>query len=199
MKNCSIIFSAFLVLSCAGNAPETESIKTGNSDSTSVGQNVYDYHTRFSAAEADTLLTNLTTYIYRKPAEAQWDTKFEPRFRAFYVENRVNLELIYMHQNADSSFYYYLLRDAQYKNGNTKRGVVGKFDMDTNMVLSNFEEIANTLVASDDQLKEIGLLFMDELVQTGNLEKYLDDKSKVEWPDGRLFYSKEKYEWRYVE
>jgi hypothetical protein len=199
MKKAFLIFIPLIVMACSPNQQTAETSVSEKTDSTPVQTDLYDYHKQFSPAETDTLLTNLTTYIFRKPADATWETKFDSKFRAFFIENRNNFEIVYMHENADSSFYYYLLRDAQYKNGYTKRGVVGKFEMDTNLVLSNFEEIANTPPASDDKLKEIGLLFMNELVAAGNLEKYLSDKTKVEWPDGRLFYSKEKFEWRYVE
>lgn len=198
MKYFYLFFALLTIVSC--NNPTHDNTESGDVEiPDSVRALKFDAHKKYTASETDTLLTNLATYIYRKPADAQWNTKFESRFRPFYIENRVNFEIIYMIQNTDSSYYYYLLRDAQGKNMQTKRGVIGRMTLDANLAISNFEEIVNTPAASDDNLKKIGLLLMEEIIATGNLKKYLNDKTKVEYPDGQVFYSKEKFEWRSVE
>jgi len=159
----------------------------------------YNEFSKFSPSEQDTLMTNLTTYIYRKPSAAAWDTKFNPEFRKYYFDNKHNLEMTYLHHSSDSLYYYYLLRDARDQKGMRKRGVGGKFYLNSEMQLSGFEETFNTPTFEDDTLIEIGFTLMEEMVNTGNVTKFLNDKKMILWPDNLLFYSKEKHEWRSVE
>ena len=126
MKKYISFFAVVMLLMSCGNdqQPVAESTTdTTATDMVTEESAAYNYHEQFSAEQLDTLLANLATYIYAKPVAAQWNTKFEPRFRYYYVEKRTNFELVYMNQNADSSFYFYLLRDGQFKNGNIKRDV----------------------------------------------------------------------------
>jgi len=198
MKLFYLVVALITVASCSNPANNsTESTEVEIPDSTRALK--FDAYKKFTPSETDTLLTNLATYIFRKPADAQWNTKFESRFRPFYIENRLNFEIIYMYQNTDSSYYFYLFRDAQSRNLYSKRGVLGRMNLDSNLVISNFEEIVNTPAASEEKLKEIGLVLMEEIVASGNVNKYLTDKTIVEYPNDQVFYSKEKFEWRSVE
>lgn len=197
-----IFISLLYLVSCSGetnNESNNTAEENALQDTQTTESTDYKDQNKFTADEQDSLLVNLTSFIFAKPDAAQWDTKFELRFRQYFIDNSNQLELIYLKQMADSSYYYYLIRDARDRSGYRNRGVAGRFRMNADMSLYDFEEIINTPAAGHDKLVEMGGLFMDELVQSGNLDKFLDDKTMVEWPDGRLFYSKEKFEWRYVE
>jgi hypothetical protein len=201
-----IIFYAlpFAFMACNGStgtknglAAENEVLPVVNTDSARLKYNV---HKDFTDAQRDTLLTNLATYIYRRPSAAQWDTRFRPEFRNYYFENRNIMELIYLH-NDDSVYYYYLLRDAVDRESASiqKRGVGGKFTMNDSLQFITFEELFNTRIFPEDSLIQVGYTFMEEVTTTGSAETFINDKTVIEWPDGTLFYSEEKHEWRFIE
>jgi len=200
MKYLILIFIIPVFFSCQNNTEViAASVEEKVTFDAEAARKKYGEYVDFSKSQQDTLMTNLTTYIYRKPSSATWETKFNPEFRTYYIDNKYNLEMTYLHNVSDSLFYYYLLRDARDQQGMRKRGVGGKFYMSAEMELSGFEEIFNTPTFEDDTLVEIGFKLMEEMVTTGNVNKFLDDKTLIQWPDNLLFYSTKKYEWRSVE
>ena len=68
-------------------------------------QKVNDY---FIDNQADSLLTNIITYIYIPAPKATNETKFEPQFREFYIKNisKFNLQNYYQSENG---WHYFLI------------------------------------------------------------------------------------------
>jgi hypothetical protein len=197
MKALLLLLSVAVFISCSNNTDSTN--KNDKTEQTIAEQLVFDnsFLDSLSSDAKDTLLANLATYIIRKPSVATWETKFNNVFRSYYVKNRTELELIYLSQRNDTAFYF-LLREARDNTGRHHRGVGGMFVLNSDLSIDKFEETFNTPIQSKEQLIQNGVLLMNHLMSVGNTDDFLDDKSKIEWPDGRLFYSKEKHEWRYV-
>lgn len=158
----------------------------------------FDYYEKLSESEQDSLIVDLASFIIRKPAAATWETKFNPEFRSYFVKNASELQMLYLTQQADT-FYFYLLRDARTVEGIKQRGVGGKYIYNQNSIISNFEEVFVTKVLPESDLKMIGGEYMNLALVKSDLTTFLSKNEHIEWPDGRLFYSKEKYEWRYVD
>ena len=198
MKNLILLFTIAFCVTCT-NQPEPKTEETIIPFDIESAKKKYNEFANYSKAEQDTLMTNLTTFIFRKPSSSTWETKFNPEFRSYFIENAYNLEITYLHHQSDSLYYYYLLRDARDNKGMAKRGVAGKFYLNEKMAVTGFEEFCNTPIYEENKLVEIGFTLMEEMVAVGNVNKFLKDKTVIEWPDGNLFYSTKKHEWRAVE
>jgi len=146
----------------------------------------------------DTLLTNMVTFIYKRPTAATNKSRTNAEFRGYYVKNAPLFKYLYHHMDEDSVHYYYLIRPARSVDGD-KRGVGGKFKVNSKLELVEFEETFNTIIQSEAELQENGLTLFEELVSRGNVDRYLSDKTLIEWPDDRLKYHIEMREWRYID
>ncbi len=152
----------------------------------------------YSQNEVDTLMTNILTYVAKKPKTADWKTRHEPRFRKYYIQQVPQFQMKYFHITEDSIQYYYMIRPARSNNKGTKRGAGGKFVTGSNLEISDFEEIFNTPVMATDSLEIIGEKLFSEMVEKGNIDQFINNKKLVEWPDERLKYDKTINEWVYL-
>lgn len=156
----------------------------------------HDILNYFSPDDADTILVNAVTFVGKKPALATSVTRYNPEFREHYIEYSDSFSFFLYHISDDSTHYFYMIRPARSLEGN-RRGVIGKYRMNDDLSLYDFEEFANTLIKSEEELKSTGITLFRELLEKGNIDKYLPDTLFIEWPDDRLKYDKNKNEWRY--
>jgi len=147
----------------------------------------------------DQRITDIATYVLRKPDAATWQFKFNPEFREYYVAKSKELELIYALQIKDTIFFY-LIRDGRDQNGKSNRGVGGKMVLDPSETIIYFEELFVTKIIDRINLEAIGKRFIKIIRNGESVNDFIKDpNSSTEWPDDRLFYSVEKHEWRYVD
>ncbi len=150
----------------------------------------------FDQESRDTLLVNIVTYIGIKPRFADFHTRHNHEHRKYYTLQANNFRFRYYHVSSDSTHYYYLIRPARSKNGNL-RGVGGRFRITHNLALYSFEEIFNTPVLPEEKLVNRGRILFIEMLEKGNIGRFIENNEYVEWPDDRLKYDREKNEWRY--
>lgn len=150
----------------------------------------------FDKESQDSLLVNMVTYIGRKPRTADFETRHDPVHRRFYILQANEFKFHYYHVSPDSIHYYYLIRPARSTTGNL-RGVGGRFKIRQDLSLYEFEELFNTPVLPEEELITRGRSLFMEMIYSGNVDKYLENKDYIEWPDERLKYDKIKNEWRY--
>jgi len=155
----------------------------------------YRIENYFSTDQKDTLLADMVTFIGVKPKTATTQTRFESEFRPYYVAYSRQFQIIYFYVNNEADHYYYLIRPARSLAGTT-RGVGGRFRLE-NEKITDFEEVFNTPVFDEDKLFEIGETLFLEMIETGDVNRYLGNKLFIEWPDDRLRYHKGLHEWRY--
>lgn len=158
----------------------------------------YDVEQYFPGNQKDTLLTNMVTYIYRRPAEATAETRTNPKFRGYFVKSAQRFEYVYHHMDDDGVHYYYLIRPARNLE-RSHRAVGGTFTTNENLELVTFDEWFNTTIMNDSILRKKGLLLFEEMIEKGNVDRYLTDQNLIEWPDHRLKYDKDMHEWRYTD
>ncbi len=174
-KSAFLLFISLLIFSCRSNSNK-----------------VSNY---FYKSECDTLLTNIITYIYVKPPYANNATRFQAQFRKYYIESLPKFSLENYFISSDSTHYFFLIRPV----GNTlkyRRGVLGKFRLKKGTLMpTDFEEIINTPHLEENLVKERGTFLFQELIKTGNLNKYLGMKHYIEWPDSMLVYDRKLNEW----
>ncbi len=151
----------------------------------------------FSQQDADSLLVDMVSYIGRKPPFATSMSRFDAEYRSYYINYAKEFDLVFHHASPEGVHYYYLIRPARSTLGN-RRGVGGTFRFDEGGI-SQFEELFNTPVSDEETLKRIGKELFNEMIEKGHVEAYAKKKEYIEWPDDRLKYNKEAFEWRYVE
>lgn len=149
------------------------------------------------SADRDTLLVDLITYMHRRPSAALNDRRTDPRFRAFYQAQLPAYALLMLEKKDDGTHWFYVSRPARSVKGD-RRGVAGRFRMGADGKPTGFEEIFNTPVLSEDSVKLVGAILFPLMVAGHGTVPLADDRRLVEWPDERLYYDKEKQEWRAV-
>ncbi len=122
-------------------------------------------------------------------------TRFEPRFRPYYVQQLPKYEFEKYTITPDSTHYYFIVRPVG-EGKLFKRGVGGKFRLNGSLLPVDFEEMWCTPHFKDDlTVKERGSFLFSEMVKAGNVDKYLTMKHYIEWPDSTLRYDKQRHEW----
>jgi hypothetical protein len=161
-------------------------------------QKKYDPAARYSGDTLDSFMTDVVTFIGRKPAISDWQTRFNPEHRQHYIQMRPEFELVYYRVADDGYHYFYLIRPARSLQGNL-RGVGGRFRPGELGALHDFEEVFNTVVMSEEVLRQRGFELFEHMVQHGNVDPFVGDGTYIEWPDDRMKYHVERKEWRYVD
>ena len=63
--------------------------------------------------------------------------------------------------------------------------------------ITGFQELFNTPVMIEEELEEIGWKLFRSMVENGHVDDFFGNDQFIEWPDERLKYNKELFEWRY--
>jgi hypothetical protein len=154
----------------------------------------YEVSSYRSNSETDSLLTDIITYIYVRPTYSNTQTRFEPRFRKYYIDqlSKFRFEKYFIGDNG--IHYYYLIRPARSPQGN-QRGVGGTFKVDEHGKIYSFREIFNTPVATLPELQQRGEELFKRMIKQGNVDDYLKHPDYIEWPDKITYYDTIQYEW----
>lgn len=147
----------------------------------------------YNTAQQEIIATNIITYIAPKAPNSTSKTRFQIQYKKYYQNLSPNYKIENYFIDKDSTHYFFMIRPV----GNLpyKRGVLGKFKLDTHLMPHQFEEIVNTPHLDEKVVKERGNFLFKELIKNKNLDKYLALKHYVEWPDARLVYDKITNEW----
>jgi hypothetical protein len=156
----------------------------------------YDVEDHFPGSEKDTLLANMITFIYKRPTTAINRERTDPQFRSYYLSKLGEFEYVHHHVSADNTHWFYLIRPARNVEGD-KRGVGGRFRTNEKLEMVEFEEIFNTPVMPEERLRSEGRFLFEEMISTGNVDAFMGDQTRIEWPDDRLKYDVARREWRY--
>ena len=198
MKQTLIFSLVVLLFACAGQEKNKEN-KENKTEVFELEKVEYinTVKSKLDSINYQNLLTDLATRIMRKPDAATWQTKFNPEFRDYFLQKSQELEWV-ADLSAGDTTYVYLVRDGKEGNNKSNRGVGARLIMDGANKIGYFEELFVTKIIDRLTLEGIGQRFM-AAIETGQAaQSFIDsNKGSVEWPDGRLFYSVEKSEWRY--
>lgn len=154
----------------------------------------YDIEKYYAKAEQDSLIADVITYVYNRPPFSTNQTKFENRFRRYYVDNVRNMRVEKFYVTNNGIHYFYLIRPAN----NTSfglRGVGGTFRRDSNGRVKSFREVFVTPGASLKDLQIRGEELFREMVRTGNVDAYQKNPDYIEWPARWNYYDTLQHEW----
>ncbi|GIV37001.1 MAG: hypothetical protein KatS3mg032_1380 [Cyclobacteriaceae bacterium] len=148
----------------------------------------------FGKSQQDSLLTDIITYLYVRPAGADWQSRFDPAFRKYYVSNLSKFTWKKLHRDPSGTYYFYLIRPARSSEG-ALRGVGGTFRLDGAGKIIRFREVFNTPVGSRTFLEQTGEQLFAHMIKHGNVEAYLLNDALLEWPNAWTYYDTIRYEW----
>jgi hypothetical protein len=200
IKHTFLLLGLAFILSACSNEPAE--IKQDNENKTSQKTSTFtefEFQKSLDSELQNRLLIDMATHVLRKPDAATWQTKFDDEFREFFTKKASELEWLYS-INRQDTIYFYLIRDGRDNNGRANRGVGGRMTWDAESQITFFEELFVTKIIDRINLERIGREFLTAVIDNKTSKDFIDSSStSIEWPDGRLFYSIEKSEWRYVD
>ncbi len=160
--------------------------------------NPYNPKTNVKHTSVDSLMVDLTTFMGKRPKGVKPSDRHNPKFREYYKDLSSEFSLIFYYVTPDDLHYFYALRPARNHTGKVNRAVGGRFSLNNEGRIIQFEELFNTRILPEAELKEIGLELFREMIQTGGIQKFISNKQLIEWPDSRTVYDGELNEWVYV-
>lgn len=157
-------------------------------------QDKYDIEKYYSKSERDSLITDIVTYIHNRPQYSNSQTRFETRFRRYYVSQIKDMRVEKFFVANDGTHYFYIIRPS-----NTTpigfRGTGGTFKLDASRRIKNFREVFVTPGATVADLKTRGDELFREMVRTGNIDAYQKNPDYIEWPAQWNYYDTLQHEW----
>ncbi|MBX2915428.1 MAG: hypothetical protein KF856_09195 [Cyclobacteriaceae bacterium] len=154
----------------------------------------YDPANYFSNTQLDSLKVEIITYIYQAPEGATSQTRFEKKFRPYYVSQLPKFNLEKLYKNEAGKYYFYMRRPARSSQGNL-RDVGGSFYLDQSGRIHSFREIFNTPVGSIEELKLKGDILFDWIIKHDNVNEHMLNPDLIEWPTEWSYYDTVRYEW----
>lgn len=144
----------------------------------------------------DTILTNIIVNIYKVPRGVPKVDKYNSDYRELYLNQVDKFEFLHYFIDQEEVHYFYLIRPAR-NSGNLKRGVAGKYKVDKDYNLLEFEELYNTPMLETELIKSRGEELWADLMYFKNVDRYLLNKDYIEFPGDRVKYDKTLKEWVY--
>ncbi len=155
---------------------------------------VEDY---LSATKRDTLFADVLTYVYKRPKYATHESKWQARFRPYYVGLLDSIEVLRYHIDPSDDTHYFLLdRPVRSATERNRRVVLGKYALHEGRLVG-FEEIINTPILTREEVKERGLYLWAEYMAFRHLDRYANNRDYIEFPNEGCRYDTLRKEWRY--
>lgn len=157
------------------------------------GNKSYDVAKFYDLKEQDELLTEIVTYLADAPLGTKMADRFDDKHKNHYSFLASKFSIAKYFIADDGTHYFYVARPSA-KIGE-QRGVGGHFKMKEKFQLTDFREEFVTPVMPIEDIKGKSAFLFDEMVK-GNLEKYLEMESYVQWPNPITYYDTLTYEWK---
>ncbi|GAL86912.1 hypothetical protein Emtol_0964 [Sporocytophaga myxococcoides] len=141
------------------------------------------------------MLTTLIIQMDKLQSGANMETRFDEQFREGYEQRKRFFSLDQYYIDEDGFHYFMIIRRVPSLYEANKRAEAGKFRKDANGKITEFEEIFLTPILSDKEAHDKGVALLHEYITTGNIDKYKNDISYVEFPNLTWTYNKEKKAW----
>lgn len=142
------------------------------------------------------VFTSLVTFIYKPPGKTSMRDRFDPKYREWFEESVEKFDWLYCHRDEENNYYFFMIRPARNIHGH-KRGVGGRFSIDKDGTISDFEEILNTYMMAEKEIKKLGPAMFSEIVRMKGLPEDHKFLKYVEFPNKDAFYDRNIFEWSY--
>jgi hypothetical protein len=149
--------------------------------------------------ERDSLVVDIISYVYAKPPAATSFSRFEDQYRQHYVSQFPNFRIDKYYVDSDRTHWFLMMRPARTSQGRVHRYVGGKMKI-TDGSIAEFREVFVTIAGKEEEIKEKALELWKEMLRYGNVDRYMDHRHYLEWPDPNthFYYNTEIHEWAYM-
>jgi hypothetical protein len=157
----------------------------------------YSPETYLSEDTKNELLLKILPNFAHLPKGYTYERRFESSLNTFYTEEIKKYKIQHYFISNDSVHYFMVNRPAP-SLFEKRLAISGKFKIDQQGKISNYEEIFWTFKMKLPELQEKGQILFNEMVEGGNLAEYMPGKKAEEWiefPDNRVSYNKEQQKW----
>lgn len=162
-------------------------------------KNPYDAKANLSPQEQDKVVTGIIRYVGKKPDKANDSSKFSTQFNDYYLEQASKHTLALYYQDANGTQYFLMTRKAPSIHEKYV-ATGGRFRLDTNDSLIEYEEVFRTWKMHPDTLARRSFILFDSMVKGKSLDEYLTKNSKgveyIEFPDDFVYYDKAQRKWK---
>ena len=149
-------------------------------------------------SDRDRLLLDLVTIIEEHiPDTVLRANRFEVQYKPFFLSivNKFDFECLY--KNSDEEYFYFIRKPAYGVEG-LFVGLGGKFKLDKNGKVKDFEESYRMFRMPDDELNKKGMAVYTDFIEGKDLSKFHKDINVdpyIEFPNEHVAYNKKTLEW----
>jgi hypothetical protein len=148
--------------------------------------------------EQKQFLNNIGRYIAKLPKRASHEQKFDSRYDEYYQEEMQKYKVQHYYISPDSTHFFLVNRPAPslYEK---RVAIGGRLKYNNKGGLVEYEEVFRTWKMKEDELTRKGEILFKTMVEKGNVNEYLPDKTQEDWvefPDSRNFFDKTSRRWR---
>lgn len=148
----------------------------------------------------DLYMKSIAPFSIKKPDQMAYADRTNPANRAFYElaikETKASIEFFVEQDTAKFFFYRYKDLSSLYEH---YRGLGGYFrvnDKDS-LVFINF--LYHTPRLTAEEMKQKGPELFREMIETGNVNKYLGNREYIHTPNADFYYDTKRNRWDYTE
>ncbi|MBC7485502.1 MAG: hypothetical protein H7282_01950 [Cytophagaceae bacterium] len=154
-----------------------------------------------SKAEQDSLLLGIITIIEEHiPDTVKKADRFQPENKAFF-ESKLNKYDFECLTKNDKGEYLYFVRKPAYGVPELYVGLAGKFKLDANRKITDFEESYRLFRMPAHDLDRKGIEVYEAFINNQDLTQFhrdLDTDPYIEFPNEHVGYDKQKLDWYFI-
>ncbi len=157
----------------------------------------YELKAYLSDKEKDSVLVALVPYFAEIPYEVKSETENDAIKKINYERVFFNWSLEKYYKAEDSMYYFMIWEIAPSIQAKEKIAIGGRYQLDKQKKVINFEEIFNTPKMLPEALKEkTSVLFEEMISKKGDMSKYIGNAEMIEFPDAHVCYDKKVGKWK---
>jgi hypothetical protein len=158
----------------------------------------YDPDERLTPQQKDEIMDKTIRYIVKAPEKIQEADKFNSKHDQYYQQRASECRLELYCVAGDNHFF--LISQPAPSLTLKKHATGGKFKLDAEGNIIEYEEIFRTWKMQPDTLKKRSYVLFDKMVAGEPLDSYHTKYSKgieyIEFPDDRTYYDKQQRSWK---
>ncbi|WP_028979683.1 hypothetical protein [Sporocytophaga myxococcoides] len=155
----------------------------------------YDPENLLTTEQKENLLSTLIIQMDKLQSGANMNNRFGEEFKEGYEQRKKLFSLDQYYIDQDGFHYFMVIRRVPSLYEANKRAEAGRFRKDASGKITDFEEIFLTPILSDEEAHDKGVTLLQEFITSGNIERYKNDITYVEFPNLTWTYNKKKQAW----
>jgi hypothetical protein len=148
--------------------------------------------------EQKQFLSGISRYIAKLPKRATHSQKFDNKYNSYYEEEMKSYQLVHYFISQDSIHFFLVTRPAP-SLYDKKVAIGGRLKYNDKGEIAEYEEVFRTWKLKKEELERKGVILFAAMVEKGNVNEYLPDKTKDDWvefPDNKNYFDKTSRRWR---